>query len=139
MTEQDRIERSIERLELNIKKNRELRDIFLRSEEAQMEANVDIDACRCAVDALRAELQRINPCPLTLTKLRGMVGGVVWCKDTDGIHPVLLCLHEHLLKEGKGIYMWALDVEGNAGRYDVECAMECGATFYRTKPEGSAE
>ena len=97
------------------------------------------EAFTAGISALREKADRLNPKPLTLEELRGMTGDMAWCEDTDGINPVLLCLRNHLLKDGKGVYAWALDHEGDVGVYDAECMMDCGARFYRTKPEGSAE
>lgn len=82
----------------------------------------------------RARQEQLNE-PLTLEELREMDGEPVWCVDTDGMHPGLLCYVECVLDDGKEAHIWLLDHEGNVGRYNVRCMIECGAKFYRRKPE----
>lgn len=89
-----------------------------------------------ALAALRSRQERTNE-PMTLDELRQMArdGGYVWCADTDGMHPGLLCYVECALDYGKEAHIWLLDNEGSAGRYNVGRMIECGAIFYRRKPE----
>lgn len=92
------------------------------------------DAARLALDALRAQQEQSNE-PLTLDELRELVGGMSWCDDTDGIAPGLVCLREGWDDYKKELHIWLLDNEGNIGVYDMHTMMECGAKFYRRKPE----
>lgn len=95
----------------------------------------DFDEYLDAADnALRAQQEQPNE-PLTLEELREMDGKAVWCVDTDGTYPGLLCYVECVLDEGKEAHIWLLDNEGNVGRYNVRWMIECGASFYRRKEE----
>ena len=90
---------------------------------------------------LRESLAAIRVRPknqaLALDELREMarLGKSTWCVDTDGTAQGLLCYVDCVFADGKDAHIWLLDIEGNAGRYNVRYMIEMGAKFYRDKPE----
>ena len=90
-----------------------------------------------SLDRLREIVSRKDNPPLTLEELREMTksGVAVWCHDADGIAQGLLCMQEDWYDNCKSPHIWLLDEESHAGVYSVRFMLECGAKFYRRKPE----
>ena len=106
----DRIERAIQYFEQEIRfcenaptlNGCEMTEDWLRTR----------DACKMAVEALKAQQARQNPTPLTTKELFGMLGEPVWVAPNHG---------------GKGF--WSIVSNSLLGVAD-------GYTAYRYKPEG---
>lgn len=88
-----------------------------------------------ALRAMRMARQEQPNKPLTIDDLYSFLGDAVWCTDTDGTAPGLVCLREGWDDYKKEPHIWLLDHEGNPGVYNMRAMMECGARFYHHKPE----